>query len=222
MQQYGDFDNLAEKVAIQLNDTHPAIARRRADAPARRRARADVGRGLGASTTRHLQLHQPHAAARGAGDLAGAAVRAAAAAAHADHLRDQRAASRRAARERPRADDGCRSARQPDRRARRAAGADGQPRLRRRRTRSTASSALHTELHEADGVPRPAPHLPDRINNKTNGITPRRWLLQCEPGADRAASSTTIGAGVPRRHRGAARPRAARRRRRVPGRASPA
>ena len=36
-----------------------------------------------------LRLHQPHAAARGAGAVAGAAVRAPAAAAPADHLRDQ-------------------------------------------------------------------------------------------------------------------------------------
>ena len=44
-----------------------------------------------AITRRDVRLHQPHAAARGARELAGAAVRAAAAAPHADHLRDQRA-----------------------------------------------------------------------------------------------------------------------------------
>ena len=91
-QQYGRFDNLAEKVAIQLNDTHPGGLRRRADAAPDGRARARIRRGLGADPGHH-RLHQPHAAARGAGELAGAAFRAAAAAAHADHLRDQRPAA---------------------------------------------------------------------------------------------------------------------------------
>ena len=35
---------------------------------------------------------------------------------------------------------------------------------------------------------------PDRINNKTNGITPRRWLLQCNPGLT-ALIRETIGDG---------------------------
>ena len=89
MQQYGRLDNLADKVAIQLNDTHPAICvaelmRLLIDMHGLEFDEAwDLTRGT-------LRLHQPHAAARGAGDLAGAAVRAAAAAAHADHLRDQR------------------------------------------------------------------------------------------------------------------------------------
>ncbi len=70
----------------------PGGLRRRADAAPDRRARARVRRGLGADPRRD-RLHQPHAAARGAGELAGPAVRAAAAAAHAAHLRDQRPAA---------------------------------------------------------------------------------------------------------------------------------
>ena len=48
-----------------------------------------LGRGLG-DHAGDVLLHQPHAAARGAGELAGAADGAAAAAPHADHLSDQR------------------------------------------------------------------------------------------------------------------------------------
>ncbi len=68
-------DNLPDKVAIQLNDTHPAICGRRADAPADRRPRLEFDKAW-ELTQRRLRLHQPHAAARGAGELAGAAVRA--------------------------------------------------------------------------------------------------------------------------------------------------
>ena len=43
-------------------------------------------------------------------------------------------------------------------------------------------SALHTELMK-ETVFRDLHRLfPDRINNKTNGITPRRWLMQADPG----------------------------------------
>ena len=72
--------------------------RRRADAHPGRRARASPGTRPGSITRQHALLHQPHAAAGGAGDLAGAALRAAAAAPHADHLPDQRAAPRGGAR----------------------------------------------------------------------------------------------------------------------------
>jgi starch phosphorylase len=42
-------------------------------------------------------------------------------------------------------------------------------------------AALHTELMKQT-VFADLHHLyPDRINNKTNGITPRRWLQQCNP-----------------------------------------
>ncbi|BCH55438.1 glycogen/starch/alpha-glucan phosphorylase [Agrobacterium vitis] len=43
-------------------------------------------------------------------------------------------------------------------------------------------SALHTELMKETVFATLHKLYPDRINNKTNGITPRRWLMQCNPG----------------------------------------
>jgi starch phosphorylase len=43
-------------------------------------------------------------------------------------------------------------------------------------------SALHTELMKVTVFADLHRLYPDRINNKTNGITPRRWLMQCNPG----------------------------------------
>jgi len=42
-------------------------------------------------------------------------------------------------------------------------------------------SALHTELMKETVFAAFHRLYPDRINNKTNGITPRRWLMQCNP-----------------------------------------
>jgi starch phosphorylase len=41
---------------------------------------------------------------------------------------------------------------------------------------------LHTELLKRDVLPDFAAFFPERFNNKTNGVTPRRWLLLCNPG----------------------------------------
>ena len=43
-------------------------------------------------------------------------------------------------------------------------------------------SALHTELMKETVFADLHRMFPGRINNKTNGITPRRWLMQCNPG----------------------------------------
>ena len=43
-------------------------------------------------------------------------------------------------------------------------------------------AALHTELMKKTVFADLHTLFPDRINNKTNGITPRRWLQQCNPG----------------------------------------
>jgi starch phosphorylase len=46
-------------------------------------------------------------------------------------------------------------------------------------------SALHTDLMKKTIFSDLNTLYPDRINNKTNGITPRRWLMQCNPGLTR-------------------------------------
>jgi starch phosphorylase len=43
-------------------------------------------------------------------------------------------------------------------------------------------SALHTELMKLTVFSDLNKLYPDRISNKTNGVTPRRWLLECNPG----------------------------------------
>ncbi len=43
-------------------------------------------------------------------------------------------------------------------------------------------SALHTELMKKTVFKSLHRHFPDKITNKTNGITPRRWLMGCNPG----------------------------------------
>ena len=68
-----DWLALPEKVAIQLNDTHPAHGRRRADAHPAGSGRAWLGPGLGADRA-DAGLYQSHAVARSAGKVACAAL----------------------------------------------------------------------------------------------------------------------------------------------------
>ena len=57
-------------------------------------------------------------------------------------------------------------------------------------------AALHSKLLKQDVLNDFAEMYPERFNNKTNGVTPRRWLLACNP---RLASLITeaIGDGWP-------------------------
>jgi starch phosphorylase len=55
-------------------------------------------------------------------------------------------------------------------------------------------AALHSELLRTRVVKELAEIFPNRFNNKTNGVTPRRWLLLCNPGLAQAITDA-IGDG---------------------------
>src|SRR5206468_4723667 len=55
-------------------------------------------------------------------------------------------------------------------------------------------AAVHSELVKTQLVPDFAALWPERFNNKTNGVSPRRWLLAANPGLARLLTET-VGAG---------------------------
>ncbi|GEN06367.1 starch phosphorylase [Myxococcus fulvus] len=55
-------------------------------------------------------------------------------------------------------------------------------------------AALHTDLLRRDVLPDFAAMYPERFNNKTNGVTPRRWLAWCNPRLSKLITSR-IGEG---------------------------
>jgi len=55
-------------------------------------------------------------------------------------------------------------------------------------------AALHTDLLRRDVLPDFAAMYPERFNNKTNGVTPRRWLTWCNPRLTKLITSR-IGSG---------------------------
>ena len=173
----------------------PVDRRRRADAPAGRRARGGVGAGLG-DDAEDPRLHQPHAAARGAGAVADPAVRQPAAAAPRDHLRDQPAVPRpgppRLSRQTRRGCAACRSSTRPATAtsAWRTSPAWGA-------TPSTAWRALHSDLLKTGLLRDFFEIAPEKFSNKTNGVTPRRFLVLSNPGLT-ALITRRIGDGFVR------------------------
>ncbi len=182
-------------------------------APGHRSARADAAadrrpqHALGAGVEHHdvgVQLHEPHAAAGGAGDLAGVADGEPASAAHADRLSHQRAASRRPA------FDGTRDRRRlpvvdlADRGEPQPADPDGSPRVPRVAPRQRRVGAAHGP-DAADGVPQSArdPSGAHRQQDQRHHVPP--LAVPGEPGADRAhrRRHRTAGPGRRQRARGA-------------------
>src|SRR6202008_4160736 len=56
---------------------------------------------------------------------------------------------------------------------------------------TNAVAAIHSALLRSTTVKDLSEMFPERFSNKTNGVTPRRWLLQANP-----ALATTITAAI--------------------------
>jgi len=185
------FDHFADKVAIQLNDTHPALA-----VPELMRTLVDL-EGLAWDEawritratfgyTNHTVL--PEALERWPVSLVGRMLPR--------HLEIIYEINRRLLDE-----VGGRSG-PDDARARRMSLIDeaGGRRVRMANLAIVGShsvngvAALHTEILEREVFRDFHEMWPDRFNNKTNGITPRRWLLKSNPPLARLITET-IGAG---------------------------
>ncbi len=183
LQRTSTFDELADKWAVQLNDTHPSIA----VAELMRLLVDEHGVGWDAGLgddAEDLRLHQPHAAARGAGALADPAVRQPAAAAPRDHLRDQPAVPRRRS-----------AATTPATRTRvrRLSIIDetGERYVRMANLACVGShaingvAALHSDLLKTGLLRDFFEIAPEKFSNKTNGVTPAPLPRAEQPGPDR-------------------------------------
>ena len=71
----------------------------------------------------------------------------------------------------------------------RQAGADGPPRDRRRAQRQRRRRSCTPSWSRAHLLPDFYELWPERFNNKTNGVTPRRWVLHANPRLTRLLSS---------------------------------
>ena len=182
------------KVAIQLNDTHPALAV--AELMRILVDEHDMSWDKAWEITTALGLHQPYADARGPGEMAGLPAGERAAAAPADHLRDQpplpgpRGIAVSGRQRSP-------AAHVADRGGRVEAGSHGpsghrgQPFGQRRGARSTATWCRPTWCRTSLEL------WPERFNNKTNGVTPRRWLVQANPLLAKLITERSATAGSP-------------------------
>ena len=172
--------HFAERFAVQLNDTHPSIGvaelmRLLVD---ERRLDWETAWGI---TVADLRLHQPHAVARGAGDLAAAACSRSCCR---DTLEIIYEINRRfldEVRTRFPGDD-ARVARLS------LIDEEGDKRVRMAHLATVGShavngvAALHSELLKASVLKDFYELWPERFSNKTNGVTPRRFLALCNPG----------------------------------------
>ena len=190
-------DRFADKIAIQLNDTHPALA-----VAELMRLFVDehdvvVGAGVG-DDRRHARLHEPHPPPRGAREVAAAARGDGPPAAPADHLRGEPALPRRGRPPRARRPGDPRP-RLDDRGGGAEAGADGAAR-RRREPLDQRRRRAPLPPHHREPLPRPLPPPPGAVQQQDERrhaaalapeVEPRPRLAPDRGGRARAGSPTT-------------------------------
>jgi glycogen phosphorylase len=172
---YGRLDNFADKVAIQLNDTHPAVAvaelmRIFVDEQRLGWDRAWDLTVAAVGFTNHTLM--PEALERWPVTLFGRVLPR--------HLEIIREIDRRFAREVFTA-----YPHDKDKVRRMAIIEDEEIHMARLAVVGSHAvngvAALHTSLLKAKVMRDFAEHYPEKFSNKTNGVTPRRWILACNP-----------------------------------------
>jgi starch phosphorylase len=177
-QQYGRFDNLAEKVAIQLNDTHPAVCvaelmRLLIDQHELEFGEAWELTQASIAYTNHTLL--PEALESWPVPLFERLLPR-----HMQIVYEINARLLKSARNEHKMSDA-------EVRAISLVDENGERRLRMGNLAFVGAhsingvAAMHSDLLKVTVFKDLHRMFPDRINNKTNGITPRRWLMQCNP-----------------------------------------
>ena len=186
-QQYGRFDNLAEKVAIQLNDTHPAVGV--AELMRLLIDEHDIGFDQAWDLTRGTIGYTNHTLLPEALETWPVPLFERLLPRHMQIIYEINAQLLKEARNvHGMGDAEIRNVSLIDEK--------GERRVRMGNLAFVGAhsingvSALHSELLKVTLFKDLHRMFPTRINNKTNGITPRRWLIQCNPGLTELISDT--------------------------------
>jgi glycogen/starch/alpha-glucan phosphorylase-like protein len=212
-----DWANFSDKVAVQLNDTHPAIAVVELMRILIDEENMAWDEAWAIVTSKHLCLHESHPAARGAGEVERGTLFERVLPRHLQIIYEINTRVMATVEAKWPGDN-------EKKRICSLIEESGHKMVRMANLAVVGShtvngvAALHTVLLKKDLFPEFDALYPGKFQNKTNGITPRRWLLKSNPrlsSSSREARQRSVGRAI---STSPARTRKIRRRRRVPAR----